>query len=412
MKVAVIGAGPAGLAFTDKLLELRKDISIDIYEKSNYIGGISKTVNYKGNRIDIGGHRFFSKSDEVMKWWTNKFPIDTSTLKDSDLISYQNANRNIEGFRTIRDKNINDNRIMLVRKRKSRILYSGKLYDYPLKLNLKTIKNIGTIKLIKVGLSYLKSKLNKNESKNLEEFIISRFGYKLYTMFFESYTEKVWGRHPKEISPEWGAQRIKGLSIRKVIIDIIQKFLPEKYQIQKNSSDNLPSSVKQQSYLSDLYPLFLILFYITVGSVITSWNDPVDNFMMDFMGLFFIVFSFFKFLDYKNFPNSFSMYDPLAKNLPIYGWVYPFIETALGLMFLFRIQIFLSLFLTVIFLSVTTAGVIKVLSNKEEVQCACLGTAIKLPMTIATLIENSIMIVMAIVFQAMIVMKIVEGWLF
>ena len=179
-------------------------------------------------------------------------------------------------------------------------------------------------------------------------------------------------------------------------IDRIQKILPEKYQIQKNSSDNLPSSLKQQSYLSDLYPLFLILFYITVGSVITSWNDPVDNFMMDFMGLFFIVFSFFKFLDYKNFPNSFSMYDPLAKNLSIYGWVYPFIETALGLMFLFRIQIFLSLLLTVIFLSVTTAGVIKVLSNKEEVQCACLGTAIKLPMTIATLIENSIMIVMAI----------------
>ncbi len=159
-----------------------------------------------------------------MKWWTNKFPIDISTLKDSDLISYQNSNRNIEGFRTIRDKNINDNRIMLVRKRKSRILDSGKLYNYPLKLNLKTIKNIGTIKLINVGLSYLKSKLDKKESKNLEEFIISRFGYKLYTMFFESYTEKVWGRHHKEISPEWGAQRIKGLSIRKVIIDIIQIY--------------------------------------------------------------------------------------------------------------------------------------------------------------------------------------------
>ena len=179
-------------------------------------------------------------------------------------------------------------------------------------------------------------------------------------------------------------------------IDRIQKSLPEKYQIQKDISDHSALNIKGQSYLSDLYPLFLILFYITVGSVIISWNDPIDNFMMDFMGLFFIVFSFFKFLDYKNFPNSFSMYDPLAKNLPIYGWVYPFIETALGLMFLFRIQIFLSLFLTVIFLSVTTAGVIKVLSNKEKVQCACLGTAIKLPMTIATLIENSIMIIMAI----------------
>ena len=179
-------------------------------------------------------------------------------------------------------------------------------------------------------------------------------------------------------------------------IDRIQKSLPEKYQIQIDSSDNSLSNTKQRSYLSDLYPLFLILFYITVGSVIMSWDHPIDNFMMDFMGLFFVVFSFFKFLDYKNFPNSFSMYDPLAKNLPIYGWVYPFIETALGLMFLFKIEIYLAIFLTVLFLSITTVGVIKVLSNKEEIQCACLGTAIKLPMTIATLIENSIMIVMAI----------------
>ena len=145
MKVAVIGAGPAGLAFSDKLLELRNDVSIDIYEKSSYIGGISKTINYKGNRIDIGGHRFFSKSEEVMKWWTNKFPIDISSINDSDLISYQNSSRNIEGFNTVRKTNKHDNRIMLVRNRKSRILYSGKLYDYPLKLNLKTVKNIGSL---------------------------------------------------------------------------------------------------------------------------------------------------------------------------------------------------------------------------------------------------------------------------
>ena len=142
MKVAVIGAGPAGLAFSDKLLELRKDVSIDIYEKSNYIGGISKTVNYKGNRIDIGGHRFFSKSNEVMKWWTNKFPIAMTSLNDKDLICYQNSTRNIEGFNTVKGKNNHNNRIMLVRKRKSRILYSGKIYDYPLKLNVKTITNI------------------------------------------------------------------------------------------------------------------------------------------------------------------------------------------------------------------------------------------------------------------------------
>ena len=119
--------------------------------------------------------------------------------------------------------------------------------------------------------------------------------------------------------------------------------------------------------------------------------------MIDFMGLFFIVFSFFKFLDYKNFPNSFSMYDPLAKNIPAYGWIYPFIETMLGIMFLSRINIILSLVLTIGILGITTIGVIKVLYNKENIQCACLGTAIKLPMTIATLIENGIMIVMAII---------------
>ena len=254
MKVAVIGAGPAGLAFSDKLIELRKDVAIDIYEKSNYIGGISKTINYKGNRIDIGGHRFFSKSDEVMKWWTNKFPIDISSINDSDLISYQNSSRNIEGFRTLKEKEKNDTRIMLVRKRKSRILYSGKLYDYPLKLNLKTIKNIGYIKLINVGLSYLRSKLNNREARNLEEFIISRFGYKLYSMFFESYTEKVWGRHPKDISPEWGAQRIKGLSIRKVILDICQKILSK---LIDNQSNDISQKYTETSLIERfLYPKY------------------------------------------------------------------------------------------------------------------------------------------------------------
>ena len=100
-----------------------------------------------------------------MKWWTNKFPIDISSLNDSDLISYQNSSRNIEGFNTVRKTNKHDNRIMLVRKRKSRILYSGKLYDYPLKLNLKTLKNIGSYNLINVGFSYLKSKLKNGLMK-------------------------------------------------------------------------------------------------------------------------------------------------------------------------------------------------------------------------------------------------------
>ena len=182
-----------------------------------------------------------------------------------------------------------------------------------------------------------------------------------------------------------------------ISIQTLQNLLPEKYKIQNKNSDKHISQSKRSSYLKDLYPLFLILFYITIASAIISWNKSADSFMMDFMGLFFIVFSFFKFLDFKNFPRSFAMYDPLAKSIPAYGWIYPFIETILGLMFLFRIQIFLSLVLTIIFLGITTIGVIKVLNNKDQIQCACLGTAIKLPMTIATLIENGIMMVMAII---------------
>ena len=155
MKVCVIGAGPAGLTFADKLLELNKNVQIDILEKTKYIGGISKTVNYKGNRIDIGGHRFFSKSDEVMNWWSNKFPIALDENSSENIITYQNKKRTVDGFRIANEKEIKEGKIMLLRSRKSRILYNRKLFDYPLKLNFKTIKNIGFIKMFKVGISYL-----------------------------------------------------------------------------------------------------------------------------------------------------------------------------------------------------------------------------------------------------------------
>ena len=224
MKVAVIGAGPAGLSFADKLKNLDKNIQIDIYEKSNFIGGISKTINYKDNRIDIGGHRFFSKSDEVMKWWAEKFPIDPNSITEDKLITYRKSSRDIDGFKVATQKEIDSGRVLLLRNRKSRILYQRKLYDYPLKLNKNTIKNIGLKKMVEIGFSYLKSKFNQKEPKNLEECITGKFGRKLYKMFFESYTYKVWGRLPSQISADWGAQRIKGLSIRKVLIDILKKY--------------------------------------------------------------------------------------------------------------------------------------------------------------------------------------------
>ena len=158
----------------------------------------------------------------------------------------------------------------------------------------------------------------------------------------------------------------------------------------QHSKESPPSDLKQ------LYPLFLIFFYITMATLLMNQPEfSVPGLMYDFMGLFYIIFSFFKFLDYKNFPQTFAMYDPIAKAIPAYGWIYPFIETGLGLALLFRIAIYSALIATLIILGATTVGVVRALSSKSQVQCACLGTALQLPMTKATLIENSIMLIMA-----------------
>lgn len=183
----------------------------------------------------------------------------------------------------------------------------------------------------------------------------------------------------------------------------LQNVLANKFTISENKERNVfkssaINSEQESNDLKQLFPLFLIFGYITIAAILLNyqpWNS--SNFMLDFMGLFYIVFSFFKLLDLKGFPESFKMYDPLAKVIPAYGWVYPFIELALGLLFLMRIQIPLSLIITLIILGITTIGVTKALLDKKSIQCACLGTALKLPMTKATFIENSIMIVMAIV---------------
>jgi len=182
-----------------------------------------------------------------------------------------------------------------------------------------------------------------------------------------------------------------------VSIDVIHSVLPEKFSVKPFKYYEDMNTDDKESFLAKLFPLILILSYISLTSIIINFGRSLDDLMMDFMGIFFIVFSFFKFLDYKSFPNSFAMYDPLAKALPLYGWIYPFIETILGLMFLFRFQLFTSIIITILLLSITTYGVVNVLKNKQTIQCACLGTAIKLPMTIATLVENGIMIIMALI---------------
>ncbi|OUS15757.1 heavy metal transporter [Nonlabens dokdonensis] len=186
-----------------------------------------------------------------------------------------------------------------------------------------------------------------------------------------------------------------------IALDTFQKALPEKYIIQekKNVFDNsaFAKAEPTKSKLEQLKPLFLILGYITVATILLNYQrESWDEAMLDFMGMFYIVFSFFKMLDLKGFPESFRMYDPLAKVLPIYGWLYPFLETALGLMFLMRFEIEIALIATLVILGITTIGVTKTLLDKKSIQCACLGTALKLPMTEATFIENAIMIIMAV----------------
>ena len=184
--------------------------------------------------------------------------------------------------------------------------------------------------------------------------------------------------------------------------EVLQNALPEKFTVTKKegekelTSTNAPEVSQEKSKLQQLKPLLLILLYISAAGSLLHYKDwSWSEFMLDFMGLFYIVFAFFKMLDLKGFPESFKMYDPLAKRLPIYGWMYPFIETALGLMFLMRFEVNIALIMTLVVLGITTIGVTKTLMDKKSIRCACLGTALKLPMTEATLIENSIMIAMA-----------------
>lgn len=185
----------------------------------------------------------------------------------------------------------------------------------------------------------------------------------------------------------------------------LQNALSDKYSIKEKQEKNVFASSnmgsmpmeENKSKLQQLKPLLLIIFYIASASILLHYKDWAwSAFMLDFMGLFYIVFSFFKMLDLKGFPESFSMYDPLAKRVPAYGWIYPFIETALGLMFLMRFEVEIALIITLVILGITTIGVTKTLLDKKSVRCACLGTALKLPMTEATFIENAIMIIMAI----------------
>jgi protoporphyrinogen oxidase len=245
----IIGAGPAGLTAAYELLD-KTSIKPVVFEASNEIGGISKTVNQNGNRIDIGGHRFFSKSETIMDWWMNILPLQGAPAIDDILLNRQvplSRNSNIKKIaeqeiqiKPAPDPEMTDE-VMLNRSRVSRILFLRKFFDYPISLNQRTLSNLGLIRTIKIGLSYLKTVIKPvKEEKSLEEFFINRFGNELYQTFFKDYTEKVWGVPCSEIKADWGAQRIKGLSIKKAVLHSIRNIVtPDKKRIDKKVETSL-----------------------------------------------------------------------------------------------------------------------------------------------------------------------------
>jgi protoporphyrinogen oxidase len=238
-KVAIIiGAGPAGLTAAYELIK-KTDIQPVIFEASNDLGGLAKTAKYKGNRIDIGGHRFFSKSDRVMQWWQEILPLQAMGQEKFD-ITYHNKTRSVSAPQEGLNPETSD-KVMLVRHRLSRIFFLRKFFNYPIALNAQTISNLGFTRMIKIGFSYIYARIFPIKvERSLEDFFINRFGRQLYRTFFKDYTEKVWGLPCNQISPEWGAQRIKGLSMSKAIFHMIKNWFKRSETIeQKNTETSL-----------------------------------------------------------------------------------------------------------------------------------------------------------------------------
>jgi protoporphyrinogen oxidase len=232
-KAIIIGAGPAGLTAAYQLLK-ETDIHPILFEKSSMIGGISQTAIYKENHIDLGGHRFFTKNPDVMSLWQELMPLQGAPSKDDLLLN------RIREFPGKADPEIEDD-VLLIRNRVSRIYYLAHFFDYPISMKLRTFANMGPWRTIKAGFGYMYSAVFKRQEHSLEDFYINRFGKPLYQMFFEDYTEKLWGKHPRYISAEWGAQRVKGLSLSKAILSAIAKPF-------KKKSDKVETSLIEEFY--------------------------------------------------------------------------------------------------------------------------------------------------------------------
>ena len=290
-RAVIIGAGPAGLTAALELLR-QTDVVPLVLEASEEIGGISRTIRYKGNRMDIGGHRFFSKSDRVMQWWMDLMPPEVGAGEADQAISYQGKQRVVavparlpqepvlRGAGPIliatdtEETDVEDSsradghghtetvvvaptvaerdRVMLIRPRKSRIYYLRQFFDYPIRLTVQTLRALGAKRTIRVGVSYLWSRLRKIQpERSLEDFLINRFGRELYLTFFKSYTEKVWGTSCSEISAEWGAQRIKGLSLTTAVKHFVKKSL-----MRRNSGDVAQKGTDTSLIERFMYPKF------------------------------------------------------------------------------------------------------------------------------------------------------------
>ena len=297
-RAIIIGAGPAGLTAAYELLT-RTDIKPIVLEKSTYMGGISRTINYKGNRMDIGGHRFFSKSDRVMNWWFQHLPM-ANDGGDQPSVTYRQSTRNIS--RNGEKGRVSEcqacqtqtavldspetpqaDRVMLLRPRKSRIYFLRRFFNYPIQLSKDTLVKLGVTRTLKIGFSYLFSAtFPLRNVKNLEQFFINRFGSELYKTFFKSYTEKVWGVPCDQISAEWGEQRIKSLSVRKTIAHQLGKVF------RKNGGDIAQKNTETSLIEQFLYPKFgpgqmweVVAEKVTEmgGEIITEFN--VDGLAVD-----------------------------------------------------------------------------------------------------------------------------------
>jgi protoporphyrinogen oxidase len=253
-RAVIIGAGPAGLTAALELLR-RTGIQPIVLEATDAIGGISRTVQYKGNRMDIGGHRFFSKSDRVMQWWLDMIPLDpVQDIANSATIQLRYQGRQCQLPATspkALPMNSDPDLVMLLRPRKSRIYFLRRFFDYPIRLSADTLLNLGLVRTARAGFSYLRAALfPRRQEQTLEDFLVNRFGRQLYRLFFESYTEKVWGVPCSRISAEWGAQRIKGLSLRGVLLHFF------KTRLRRNSSTK-PSEIGQKQTETSLIEQFL-----------------------------------------------------------------------------------------------------------------------------------------------------------